>query len=152
MLADDLLEDALHLAARGDAENRDSCRRRAISTAYYAVFHLLVEDFVSNWPFPDQRARLGRMFDHRRMREAGFAPLDKKNPTLVETAILDVKKAFEQLQADRHRADYDLGWNIVGTDAARAIKVAEDAFVKWRSIRSEDAARHYLLSMFGAHR
>ena len=38
-LADDLLEDARHLAAKGDAENRDSCRRRAISTAYYAVFH-----------------------------------------------------------------------------------------------------------------
>lgn len=54
-LADDLLEDARHLAAKGDAESRDSCRRRAISTAYYAVFHLLVEDFVVNWPFADPR-------------------------------------------------------------------------------------------------
>lgn len=126
--------------------------RRAVSTAYYAGFHLLVEDFVSDWPFEDQRARLGRMFDHRKMREAGFASMDKNNPTLVESAVIDVKKAFEQLQADRHRADYDQGWNIIGTDVARAIKLAEGAFARWRSIRHEDVARHHLLSMFGANR
>ena len=44
MLADDLLEDARHLAAKGDAEKRISCVRRAVSTAYYAIFHLLIED------------------------------------------------------------------------------------------------------------
>lgn len=58
MLADDLLEDARHLAAKGDAEKRRSCMRRAISTAYSAVFHLLVEDFVEHWEFEDQRAQL----------------------------------------------------------------------------------------------
>jgi hypothetical protein len=38
MLADDLLVDARHLAAKGDAEKRTSRMRRAVSTAYYAVF------------------------------------------------------------------------------------------------------------------
>jgi hypothetical protein len=56
MLSDDLLEDARHLAAKGIAETRPSCMRRAISTAYYAVFHLLIEDFVEHWEFEDQRA------------------------------------------------------------------------------------------------
>ncbi len=152
MLADDLLEDPRHLAAKGDTEMRASCMRRAISTAYYAVFHLLVDDFISSWPFEDQRARLGRMFDHRKMREAGFAPLDKNNPTQVEVAVNDVRKAFVQLQADRHRADYDLGWNLIGTDVSRAIALAEDALLTWRSVRDNDVARHYLLSMFGANR
>ena len=152
MLADDLLEDARHLAAKGDAEKRMSCMRRAISTAYYAVFHLLVEDFVEHWEFEDQRARLGRMFDHTKMRDAAFTPKDKKNPTPVETALIDVKTAFGQLQGDRHRADYDLGWNIIQTDVVDAITLAEDTFVKWRSIRNEDVARHHLLSMFGAKR
>lgn len=152
MLADDLLADARHLAAKGDAENRDSCRRRAISTAYYAVFHLFVEDFISSWPFPDQRARLGRMFDHRKMREAGFAPMDKKNPTAVETTILEVRTAFGQVQADRHRADYDLEWQIAGTDVAATINLAAETMVKWRSIRTDALARHHLLSMFGANR
>jgi hypothetical protein len=84
MLADDLLEDARHLAAKGDAEKRASCMRRAVSTAYYAVFHLLVEDFVANWPYADQRARLARMFDHKKMRDAAFTPKDEKNPTPIE--------------------------------------------------------------------
>ena len=62
------------------------------------------------------------------------------------------KTAFRQLQADRQRADYDLAWNIVATDVENAITLAEDTFAKWRSIRAEDAARYYLLSMFGANR
>ena len=152
MLSNDLLEDARHLAAMGDAESRESCWRRAISTAYYAVFHLLVEDFVSNWPFTDERSRLARMFDHRKMREAGFAPKDKQNPTPVESVIVEVRTAFGQLQSDRHRADYDVGWRIAGTDVADAVDRAEEMFVKWRSIRTDDLARHYLLSMFGANR
>jgi hypothetical protein len=152
MLADDLLEDARHLKARGDAEKRSSCMRRAISTAYYAVFHLLIEDFVEHWEFEDQRARLARMFNHQKMRDAPFTPRDKKNPTPVEIELVNIITAFGQLQKDRHRADYDLGWNIVETDVADAITLAEDTFAKWRSIRSEDVARHHLLSMFGANR
>jgi len=151
-LAGDLLDDARQLAEKGIAESRASCMRRAVSTSYYAVFHLLVEDFVSNWPFADQRARLARMFDHRKMRDAVFTPGNEKNPTQVEAALVDVKTAFRQLQADRHRADYDLAWNIVATDVENAITLAEDTFAKWRSIRAEDVARHYLLSMFGANR
>jgi hypothetical protein len=152
MLADDLLEDARHLAAKGNAEHRASCMRRAVSTAYYAVFHLLVEDFVEHWEFVDQRPRLARMFNHQKMRDAPFAPKDKRNPTAAEMALMDVVRAFGQLQNDRHRADYDLAWNIVGTDVVDAITLAEDTFAKWRSIRNEDAAQQHLLSMFGANR
>lgn len=126
--------------------------RRAVSTAYYAVFHLLVEDFVEHWEFEDQRARLARMFDHKKMRDAAFTPKDEKNPTPVEAALVDVKRAFRQLQADRHRADYDLSWNIVPTDVQDAITRAEDTFAKWRSIRGHEIAGHHLLSMFGANR
>src|SRR5580693_8867678 len=121
MLADDLLEDAQRLASRGAAENRNSCMRRAIPTAYYAVFHLLIEDFVEHWEFEDQRARLARMFNHQKMRDAAFTPKDKNDPTGVEKTLIDVKTAFGQLQGDRHRADYDLGWNLVETDVEDAI-------------------------------
>lgn len=151
-LADELLEDARFLAQKGIAENRASCMRRAVSTAYYALFHRLVEDFVGNWPFPDQRARLARMFDHKKMRDAAFKPSNEKNPTATEANLIDIKTAFRQLQEDRHRADYDVSWNIVATDVQNAITLAEDTFAKWRLIRAEDIARHYLLSMFGANR
>jgi len=65
-----------------------------------------VEDFVEHWEFPDQRARLGRMFSHGAMR-TGFTPKDKKSPTTLEKELIDVITSFEQLQKDRQRADYD---------------------------------------------
>jgi hypothetical protein len=57
-----------------------------------------------------------------------------------------------RIQADRHRADYDLSWNIVGTDAENAVTAAEETFTKWRSHCTEEVARQYLLSLFGANR
>ncbi len=148
-LADELLEDAHFLADKGIADQRPSQMRRSISTAYYAVFHLFVEDFVEHWEFPDQRARLGRMFSHGLMR-TGFTPKDKRNPTPLEKELIDVISSFEQLQKDRHRADYDTGWNLVETDVRDSITLADDVFAKWRKIKGEDIARHHLLSMFGA--
>ena len=148
-LADELLEDAHFLADKGIADRRPSQMRRSISTAYYAVFHLFVGDFVQHWEFPDQRARLGRMFSHGLMR-TGFAPRDKKNPTPLEKELIDVIASFEQLQSYRHRADYDTGWNLVETDVRDSITLADNVFDKWRKIRGEDIARHHLLSMFGA--
>jgi hypothetical protein len=41
---------------------------------------------------------------------------------------------------------------VYATDVTNAITLAEDTFAKWRAIRVEDVARHYLLSMFGANR
>jgi len=151
-LADELLDDAEPLAQKGISEKRPSCMRRAVSTAYYSIFHLLVEDFVSNWPFLDQRARLARMFDHSKMRNAAFTPVDKNNLTPTEKALDGVRRAFGELQKDRHKADYEVSWIIVETDVKRAVTLARDTFVQWRSIRTEDVARNYLLSMFGANR
>jgi hypothetical protein len=90
--------------------------------------------------------------DARHLAVAAFTPKDKKNITRVETELINVITAFGQLQKDRHRADYDVGWNIVETDVADAISLADETFTNWRSIRPEDAARHHLLSMFGAKR
>ncbi len=148
-LADELLEDAHFLADKCAADERKSQMRRSISTAYYAVFHLFVEDFVEHWEFPDQRARLGRMFSHSAMR-TGFTPRDQKNPTSLEKELVDVITSFEQLQKDRHRADYDSGWSLVETDVRNSITLADEVFTKWRRIKGEDIARHHLLSMFGA--
>jgi hypothetical protein len=92
------------------------------------------------------------MFTHQKMRDASFAPIDKRNPTRVEMALTDVVTAFGQLQGERHRADYDLGWSLVETDVDTAIVLATNTFAKWRAIRNEDVARDHLLSMYGAKR
>ncbi len=150
MLADDLLEDASRLADFGNPERRESAMRRAVSTAYYSVFHLLVADFIGLWPIEGQRSRLARMFTHAAMRNAVFTPRDNKNPTDIERQLLDVIKGFGELQRYRHRADYVLGWKPSETDVNRALSLAQEVFSRWWEIRHENIARDHLLTMFGA--
>jgi hypothetical protein len=69
-LADDLLEQAKHLANREPKRPRQASLRRAVSTAYYSVFHLLISAAVSNWKGIEQRSSLARGFDHKTMKQA----------------------------------------------------------------------------------
>jgi hypothetical protein len=149
--ADDLLNDAHHLAARGGKNPKQSSLRRAVSTAYYALFHLLIADFVLNWRTKAQRARLGRMFEHRKMSQAAF----KFQPGTLSPAEADLKKiihSFAQLQEDRYTADYDVGkiWSRV--DVTNTLAIADEAFLAWRNIRKQTIAQDHLMTMFGARR
>jgi uncharacterized protein (UPF0332 family) len=148
--ADDLLRDAHHLAGRGGKNPKQSSLRRAVSTAYYALFHLLVADFVSNWRLTDQRARLGRMFEHRKMSGAVLKLQDKRNPTAVEAELQKVISVFARLQEERYIADYDAGLIWTRTQVTDILTIVDEAFKRWRSIRTEKAAQHHLMSMFGA--
>jgi uncharacterized protein (UPF0332 family) len=148
--ADDLLSDAHHLAGRGGKHPKQSSLRRAVSTAYYALFHLLIADFISNWSITDERARLGRMFEHRKMSGAAVKLRDKRNPMPVETELKKVIEAFGQLQEDRYEADYDVGRTWSRTEVEETLAMADEAFTKWRSIHENQVAQHHLMSMFGA--
>ena len=64
---DDLLEQERHLAKREPKRPRQARLRRAISSAYYALFHLLIAETVKNWKRPQERYSLARMFDHAAM-------------------------------------------------------------------------------------
>ncbi|MGA2595064.1 MAG: hypothetical protein ABSH32_34635 [Bryobacteraceae bacterium] len=149
--ADDLLKDAHHLAARGGKNPKQSSLRRAVSTAYYALFHLLIADFVLNWRRPDQRVRLGRMFDHKKMRDAVFKfPSAALSP--VELDLRRLIDAFDQLQQDRHTADYDVGRKWSRVDVTNTLAIADEAFKAWKNIRKEKIAQDHPLTMFGARR
>jgi uncharacterized protein (UPF0332 family) len=145
---DDLLQDAYRLAARGGKRPRQASLRRAVSNAYYALFHLLIADFLLNWRTKDQRARLGRMFEHRKMSQA----VPKFKGSGVEADLQKVIDAFAQLQQDRYTADYDVGRNWSRVDVENALAIADEAFKMWRGIRKEKLAQDHLLTMFGARR
>ena len=49
---------------------RQASLRRAVSTAYYALFHLLTLAVTENWKQPRLRPSLARAFEHRRMNAA----------------------------------------------------------------------------------
>jgi hypothetical protein len=48
-LAQDLLQQANHLATYEGANPSQAALRRSVSTAYYALFHLLVQDAAQRW-------------------------------------------------------------------------------------------------------
>ncbi|MGD0297013.1 MAG: HEPN domain-containing protein [Bryobacteraceae bacterium] len=150
--ADDLLKDAYHLAGRGGKNPKQSSLRRAVSTAYYAAFHLLIADFVANWALPEQRARLGRMFEHRRMSGAALSFRDKRNPTPAESELQRLISQFTKLQNDRYEADYDVGRKWSRSDVENTLALATEIFNTWRGVRNEKVAQHHLMSMFGARR
>jgi uncharacterized protein (UPF0332 family) len=68
--ADDLLELAQHLANLEPTNPRQACLRRSVSTAYYALFHLLIAEATSNWKHTELRSELGRLFGHGKMKSA----------------------------------------------------------------------------------
>jgi len=67
-LAEGLLELARQIAYLDQQGGDEASCRRAISTAYYALFHLLVSDAISNWSRIECRPILGRTFEHGNMK------------------------------------------------------------------------------------
>ena len=71
-LADDLLAQARTLATLDDGIPLQANLRRAISTAYYALFHLFIAESVERLlpaEPPGLRARASRAFSHGEMKQ-----------------------------------------------------------------------------------
>jgi hypothetical protein len=118
---DDLLSQAINLVHT--APSTQASLRRAVSAAYYAVFHFLVAEATSNWNNVKLRAALGRAYDHGIMRTASNRllntrdfPFTAENPQVV-ASLRVVALTFTQLQEDRHFADYNLTEDLGPTDA-----------------------------------
>ena len=76
--ADDLLKDAYHLAQRGGKRPKQASLRRAVSNGYYALFHLLISEFVANCKTSWQRTTLARIFQHGKMKNISKGIADRK--------------------------------------------------------------------------
>jgi uncharacterized protein (UPF0332 family) len=117
----------------------DAQLRRAISTAYYALFHRVVRIAANRFMGPGCENSAGfsliyRSFDHGRMRQV-CESLDK--PTLAQaqqrqlgrTAVSQDMRNFAQefyvLQEARHQADYDPSFSVEPSDVLGLISEAE---------------------------
>ena len=98
-LADQLVQEGVKSSA---------LRRRAVSTAYYAVFHALAKSCASILlPSVDRQSdayqRVYRALDHGPLKAAfaaGAGPLKDRGP------LQKIGEMVVQLQSERHRADY----------------------------------------------
>lgn len=150
----DLLEQAKHLANREKKRPRQASLRRAVSTAYYALFHLLLHEATLNWKRVDQRAMLARFFEHGKMKFASEKQRGECNryinsnpppvpgPELDSTRhLLRLADMFFQSQQQRHTADYDNSRTWSRTEVITLIDRVDSAFQGWHQIRDKAAAQ-----------
>src|ERR1700722_13176679 len=91
--------------------------RRAVSAAYYAVFHLLTMTAAEHWGIAADRNRFARLFEHNKIKAASENPPRRlkerlgasPSPQDRQTAdtLLFIAGEFVLLQQGRHTADYD---------------------------------------------
>jgi uncharacterized protein (UPF0332 family) len=161
----DLLEQAKHLANSEKKKPRQASLRRGVSTAYYALFHLLIHEASLNWRRVDQRAILARLFEHGKMKAASDKQRGECNryigssPPPTPGRELDcirhlrhVAGTFSQVQQQRHVADYDSSKQWTRTEVLTLMDLVQEAFESWREIRDEPTAQTYLISLLGTPR
>jgi uncharacterized protein (UPF0332 family) len=156
----ELLELAQQLATLR-AEPHQASLRRAVSTAYYALFHLLVSEATANWAQPELRATLGRCFDHGPMKTASEAKISQintafKNNTpegpekIIALHLRTVANAFIQAQQKRNDADYNIAKEWTAVEVYTQIAAVSDAFESWSAIRDKAVAQAFLVSLLGS--
>ncbi|SPF51778.1 conserved hypothetical protein [Candidatus Sulfopaludibacter sp. SbA4] len=151
---DDLLEQARHLANRERKQPRQASLRRAISSGYYALFHLLIAEAVSKWEIAAQRPQLARIFEHARMNAAServlnvrLFPFTGQDPALV-AHLKRIARTFSRSYEQRQMADYDNARHWVRTEVLDLIDTIAEAFQSVKAIRGEAIGNDYLLSLF----
>ncbi|MEM8835465.1 MAG: hypothetical protein AAGD00_06560 [Planctomycetota bacterium] len=164
---DDLIEQAEHLAKRDDSKPKQANLRRAVSTAYYALFHELCEQAVTTVASTGStasllRARLRRSIDHAQVRQAadwfkdpGKGKLKQHAPALddvrqqpgspLQVELSQVAEKFIELREARHHADYDFSKAIPRDEAKRLISDANSAVRALRGLDKSDEDRRLFL-------
>jgi len=159
-IAQDLLEQA-HLLAQpgvGRGRPRQASLRRAVSTAYYAVFHLLSADATAQ-ASPSApaglRERVRRSLAHATMKQAANAFQSNNFPARIAPLmvrplppqLVSVARSFVHLQDERHNADYDLADQFDRSRVQGLIREADRVFRDWNAVRNTDEARVFLAAL-----
>jgi hypothetical protein len=146
---EDLLQQAYDIASKESTDPKQASLRRAVSTAYYALFHLLADEAVSKWAVERQRSILARTFEHGRMKGICDEVLKSgKGGATLPPELNTVAHIFIQLQHHRHIADYDNSKQWSRTDVLEVLTLATDAFNAWYSMSTRDPAQDFLLQLF----
>jgi uncharacterized protein (UPF0332 family) len=136
--------------------------RRAVSSAYYALFHRLIAESVHTLSPKPKRGvlldRMSRAFQHGEIKQVckqfQQEPLPEAIRTLLQRPVSAelkvVTEAFLDLQEARHEADYDVGARLTRSDALSAVITAEAAFRGWDRVKPEEAHVFLVALAFGA--
>ncbi len=157
----DLLQQAHLLATHEPRRPKQSSLRRAISSSYYALFHLLVHEAVSllvvGADRKSLRNSLSRAFVHGQMKEVAqqFAgtkgPSPKVLPALngagLPPELKSVASTFVDVQQARHEADYDVSHDFTRKECMDLVSRVQVAFSDWNKVRRTLPADVFLVAM-----
>ncbi len=153
----DLLKHAESIALSDPADLTQSILRRAVSTAYYAIFHLLTESGGAKLStHAAVRQTLARKFDHGRMVKASDSVIKEalKEPLKsligsIPAELAIVASTFKEMQSHRHKADYDTrsSSNFTLLQTIQIAQQVRTAFEEWDKIKDTVAGEAYVLSM-----
>ena len=161
MYADHLLEQAELLLTVDRTRPRQANLRRSVSSAYYALFHVLI-DAACRQTLGTAASRsalrqvMARGFEHAAMKDASrsFAAGRLREwmrhvlePFPIPLELVVVAGTFATLQRQRHRADYDLSRPFSRDEVGEVIAQAREALDLLDIVRDHDATRLYLVSL-----
>ena len=159
-LPDQLLEQAHHLARLDRKKPQQANLRRAISSAYYGLFHLLVDDASramvkgGSKQAAKLRTLFARSFEHAEMKDVsklfasgGLPPLLAPVVGKVDPNLQLVAQAFVDLQQARHEADYDVGKRFARAETQALLARASEALATWRAMPPSHAGQCFLVAL-----
>ncbi len=141
--------------------------RRAVSSAYYALFHYLVDEsccllFGSQHGQAAYRHALGRAFAHGVMKQAclSFAggtwkdavrkrlPCDATGKYAVQASIRAIARAFAEWQEKRNLADYDRNERFKRSEVLLLVEQAKDRTARFTALPMSDDKRFFLACLW----
>jgi len=164
---DNLIDQAELLATIDTRRPKETNLRRAVSAAYYAVFHLLVDEscivfFGSQNSQRPYRHTLARAFSHSVMRSAcgGFGsgnlkaavikglPRNRSGQYAIPGEIQDIAALFCELQEKRHLADYDRAERFKRSEVLMLIDQTRVHVANFRGLTQSDDRRFFLACLW----
>jgi hypothetical protein len=162
-LPDELLELANYLANLDNETHRQASLRRAVSTAYCALFHSLISETTLNWNRVETRSALGRLFEHGKMKKvcdnkvSELNKLFKDKPTEchelpVSKHLHTIADTFAQVYQQPTAAGYETSgeWNNVNIQ--RQVDAISVAFKSWEVSKHEPGAQAFLFALLAKDR
>ena len=171
-LADDLLQQAKDLlgsssGSDGRGRPKQANLRRAISTAYYSLFSLLVDAVATEAVGGGRKKKLLRGYVIRSVTHRSIVDICKKfsdhdgklNPgdkdklkMLVAVHgipedLAYVARTCQYLQGQRHEADYNLVRIFKKEEATSLIDKTAKAHKKWKAVKDHEATKVFLVAL-----
>lgn len=142
MRSDDLLSVADDLVSTTSRKPRQTNLRRAVSTAYYAMFHCLArccaDTLIGSRSADRSRPAWRQVY---RALEHGFAKNSCKNQTIMKKFPKDIEdfaNTFVSLQRKRHSADYDPFSQFTKLEVKSDISATRDTIERFQSTPIKD--------------